>query len=165
MDYKTIDYTVKSGDTLIRVVERFKNNELFVNRLFKTETDLDYNKVWDLKENKRSGYMCSDINLRKARKNEKWLYPHEKIALPYIKETILIYIPNDGKQVDLRISTESEFVFARVGYKCIVDAHTLLCLRFLFFNKNLRHNSETQVLYKNEILTSVIVFYRTLFGL
>ena len=86
MYYKIVDYTVRSGDTLSRVVQRFKKNELFVNRLFKTEQDLDYNKVWDLKENKKPGYICSDANMRKARKNEKWLYPKEKIALPYIKE-------------------------------------------------------------------------------
>ncbi|MBN2532445.1 MAG: hypothetical protein JXB88_06110 [Spirochaetales bacterium] len=123
MDTKFIDYTVGSGDTLSGVVDRFIKNNLFPNRMFKTESDLDYQKVWDLEENKRPGYICSDANMRKSKKNEKWIYPAEKIALPYIEETILIYVPNNGATIDLSIFTGKNFVLVQTGYKLIIDAH------------------------------------------
>jgi len=79
---KFFEYTVKKGDSLSAIVERYRRG--LIDKCRVGASDLTYQLVWEDPENKSVGFIAhptkSDVPGRR-RNNPNWIYPGEKVAL------------------------------------------------------------------------------------
>ena len=77
------EYTVKQGDTLSGIVQRYVHG--LIDRCRVGSTDLSYMMVWQLPANKELGFVAHPTKsgvLGRRRNDPNWIYPGEKVALP-----------------------------------------------------------------------------------
>lgn len=88
MGIKYKEYTVRDGDTLSIIVDDFKKNRLFSGEDLDVASDLTWLDVWKDEKNKENGFIHGPDVMDKKNKNdqEAWVYPGEKVYLPYQEE-------------------------------------------------------------------------------
>ena len=116
------EYTVRQGDTLSGIVQRFKSRQLHPCR--RGPTDLTYEIVWEDEENKREGFVAHPTKSgypQRRRNSPNWIYPGEKVALrdsTFRTEKYRVYFPGWlGRKsfTDTQIETMTDFIAMRLA--------------------------------------------------
>ncbi len=105
-------YTIKQGDTLSQIVDKFKKGNLF-DRYYKVNQNLSPESVWNDKKN---------IPLALSRKQPSRIRPGDVVYLPFQGTEIEISIPF-GKEVNLAMTSTDRLKIQPFPFVPVVDIH------------------------------------------
>ena len=113
MSNKLEMYTIKSGDCLNVIVDKFKNGDLFAGIYYEVDQELTTDQVFALTRQQSDS---------KKIKQQHPIYPGEHVYLPYISREINLILPH-GIDVHACFFTGDTVKVKMPAFRLLIDAH------------------------------------------